>query len=66
MQAKANFTGALGEIARKAGSTSAAQAPEDDVCGKLRAAIFSIDTFGAEGSQAVSAEEVRLSMTCYQ
>ena len=60
VQVKANFTGVLAEIARKAGAASAAQAPREDICGTLKAAISSIDAFGAEGSQAVSAEEVCL------
>ena len=59
VQVKANFTGVLAEIAKKAGAASAARTSERDVCGKLKAAISSIDAFGAEGSQAVSAEEVR-------
>lgn len=58
MQAKASFTGVLGEIAKKATAFSAAHTPEDDLCGKLKAAISSIDAFGAEGSQQVSADEV--------
>ena len=62
MQAKANFTCVLGGIAETVAAASAAQSSDADVCSKLKAAISNIDAFGAEGSQAVSAEEVCLSL----
>ena len=60
MQARANFAGVLGAITKKAAASLAAQSPDEDVCSQLKAAITKIDAFGAEGSQAVSAEEVCL------
>ena len=55
-----NFSGVLTGIARKAATSAGAS--QDEVLDKLKAAISSIDPFGAEGSQAVSSEEVRLKM----
>ena len=56
MQVKVNFAGVLAHIARKAGASGDASA--ESSLTDLKAAISSIDTFGAEGSHAVSAEEV--------
>ena len=56
MQARVNFTGILTDIAKKAASYAGTS--QDTVLSELKAAISSIDPFGAEGSQAVSSEEV--------
>ncbi len=56
-QVKVNFAGTLAHIARKAAALRKASAESNLT--DLRAAISSIDAYGAEGSQAVSTEEVR-------
>ena len=56
MQVKVNFAGVLAHIAGKAAASGEASA--ESSLTDLKAAISSIDTFGAEGSQVVAAEEV--------
>ena len=56
MQVKVNFAGVLAHIAGKAAASGEASA--ESSLTDLKAAISSIDTFGAEGSRVVSAEEV--------
>ena len=56
MQVKVSFSGVLTDIARKAAASDGAS--QDIILGEIKAALSSIDPFGAEGSQAVSSEEV--------
>lgn len=56
MQVNANIAAFLAEVARKAAAS--AEASEEGTLSDMKAAISSIDKFGAEGSQSVAADEV--------